>query len=53
MRIFFFPLPVTVAVDVAAWLLIQLGVSKLMVSLDGQKFNPTAGEKWGARRSDL
>ena len=41
MRIFFFPLPVTVAVDVAAWLLIQLGVSKIMISIPKERFNPS------------
>ena len=42
MRIFFFPLPVTVAVDVAAWLLIQLGISKIMISIPKERFNPSA-----------
>lgn len=42
MRIFFFPFPITVAVDVAAWLLIQLGVSKMMISLDAQKIHTSA-----------
>jgi glycosyl-4,4'-diaponeurosporenoate acyltransferase len=42
MRILFFSLPVTVAVDLAAWMIIQLGVSKLMISFNSQKFNPSA-----------
>lgn len=42
MRIFFFPLPVTVILDVAAWLLLQFGASKGMLSFDSQRFNPSA-----------
>lgn len=42
MRIFFLPLPVTVIVDVVAWLLLQFGVSKTMLSFHPQRFNPSA-----------
>lgn len=42
MRLFFFPMPVTVVLDVAAWLLIQVSVSKLMITMDSHPFNPSA-----------
>jgi glycosyl-4,4'-diaponeurosporenoate acyltransferase len=40
MRIFFFPLPVTLLLDVAVWLVIQFGVSKVVTGMGLHWFNP-------------
>lgn len=41
MRILFFPMPVTIILDVLAWLVIQFAISKWVTLLPATWFNPT------------
>lgn len=47
MRILFFPTPVTIIVDILAWLVIQFAISKWVTVLHSSWFNPTG---WIYRR---
>jgi glycosyl-4,4'-diaponeurosporenoate acyltransferase len=42
MRLFYFPVPVTVAVDIAVWLVVQFAAAKFVTGLPAARINPAS-----------